>query len=50
MVRYFNRLERLKLLKKVPVLNKLEPLAKNMFGSTDYKNASLMMKNILVKH
>ncbi len=40
----------LKGLKKVPVLKRLEPWAKNMLGSTDYKNASEMMRKILVKH
>lgn len=38
----------LKKLKNVPVLNKLENVAKKMIGSTDYKNASVMMRNILV--
>jgi pimeloyl-ACP methyl ester carboxylesterase len=38
----------LKGLKKVPLLKKLEPLAKKYIGSTDYKNASEMMRNILV--
>ncbi len=40
----------LKTLKKVPVLNKLEKIAKKYIGSTDYKNASEMMRKILVKH
>ena len=40
----------LKSLKKVPVLNKLEAFAKKHIGSTDYKNASEMMRKILVKH
>ena len=40
----------LKTLKKVPVLNKLENIAKKYIGSTDYKNASEMMKKVLVKH
>lgn len=39
----------LKTLKKVPVLNKLEGFAKKHIGSTDYKNASPMMRDILVK-
>lgn len=38
----------LMILKKVPLLNKLEPWAKNHLGSSDYKNASFMMKKILV--
>ncbi len=40
----------LKALKKVPVLNKLEGFAKKHIGSTDYKNASEMMRKVLVKH
>ncbi len=39
----------LKFLKKVPVLNKLENFAKKHIGSTDYKNASPRMREILVK-
>ena len=39
-----------KFIKKVPVLNKLENIAKKYIGSTDYKNASEMMRKILVKH
>ena len=38
----------LKSLKKVPGLSKLENFAKNHIGSPDYKNASVMMKKILV--
>ena len=38
----------LKFAKKVPVLNKLEGFAKKHIGSTDYKNASVMMRKILV--
>ena len=38
----------LKSLKKVPGINKLEGFAKKHIGSTDYKNASEMMRNILV--
>jgi len=38
----------LKGLKKVPVVNKLEGFAKKHIGSTDYKNASDMMRKILV--
>ena len=40
----------LKALKKVPVLNKLEDFAKRHMGSTDYRNASGVMRNILVGH
>lgn len=38
----------LKQLKKIPGLNKLENFAKKHIGSTDYKNASVMMRKILV--
>lgn len=38
----------LKAAKKVPVLNKLEGFAKKHIGSTDYKNASEIMRKILV--
>ena len=40
----------LKAAKKIPGLNKLEGLAKKHIGSTDYKNASEMMRKILVNH
>ncbi len=40
----------LKALKKVPVLKRLEPIAKKYIGSTDYKNATEKMRNILVAH
>ena len=40
----------LKTLKKIPVLNKLEDFAKRHMGSTDYRNASGVMRNILVGH
>lgn len=40
----------LKTAKKIPVLNKLEGLAKKHIGSTDYKNASEMMRKIMVNH
>ena len=40
----------LKTLKKVPVLNKLEDFAKRHMGSTDYRNASGIMRNIMVGH
>lgn len=39
-----------KFVKKAPVLNILEPIVKKYVGSTDYKNASETMRNILVKH
>lgn len=38
----------LKSMKKVPGLNKLEGFAKNHIGSRDYKNATPIMKQILV--
>lgn len=40
----------LKTLKKVPGLNKLESFAKKHIGSTDYRNASVTMRQILTKH
>ena len=40
----------LKALKKVPGLGALAEVAKKHMGSTDYKNASPMMRDILVKH
>ena len=40
----------LKKLKKIPGLNKVADVAKNFIGSTDYKNSSPMMRDILVKH
>ena len=40
----------LKFLKKVPIINKLEGFAKKHIGSTDYKNASEVMRKILVEH
>ncbi len=39
-----------KFVKKVKILNKFENLAKKHIGSTDYKNASEMMRKILVNH
>lgn len=39
----------MKILKKLPLLNKLENWAKNHMGSEDYRNASLMMRKILVE-
>lgn len=38
----------LKFLKKVPIINKLEGFAKKHIGSRDYKNASDVMRKILV--
>lgn len=40
----------LKSVKKIPGLNKLENIIKKHVGSTDYKNASEMMRKILVNH
>lgn len=40
----------LKKLKKVPGLNKMENFVKRHIGSTDYRNASPIMRGILVKH
>lgn len=40
----------LKQLKKVPGINKFEEFAKKHIGSTDYKNASGTMREILVNH
>lgn len=42
------KLKALRTLKKVPILNKLENFAKSHIGSTDYKNASPIMREILV--
>ena len=39
----------LKTAKKIPVLNKLEGFAKKHIGSADYKNASPLMRQILVE-
>lgn len=44
------KVQLLKKLKKVPVLNVLADTMKKHMGSTDYKNASPMMRDILVKH
>ena len=44
------KLKVLKGLKKVPGINKLEGFAKKHIGSTDYKNASGIMREILVNH
>ena len=40
----------LKALKKIPGLGALAEVAKKFMGSTDYRNASPMMRDILVKH
>lgn len=42
------KVKTLKILKKVPGLNKLENFAKKHIGSRDYKNASPIMRKILV--
>lgn len=42
------KLRMLKSLKRIPGINKLEGFAKNHMGSRDYKNASEIMKKILV--
>jgi len=44
------KLKTLKFLKKVPGINKLENIAKKHIGSTDYKNASGVMREVLVNH
>ncbi len=44
------KLKVLKSLKKVPIVNKLEESVKKHMGSVDYRNASVMMRNILVNH
>ena len=43
------KLQALRTLKKVPGINKLEGFAKKHIGSRDYKNASEMMRKILVE-
>ncbi len=40
----------LKTLKKVPGINKLEDVAKRHIGSTDYRRASKLMREIMVEH
>lgn len=40
----------LKLAKKIPGINKFEEFAKKRIGSTDYKNASPIMREVLVNH
>ena len=44
------KVKMLKTAKKIPGLKRLESFAKKHMGSTDYKNASEMMRNILVNH
>lgn len=44
------KMKLLKQAKKVPGLNKLENFVKKHTGSTDYRNASEMMRKILVSH
>ena len=39
-----------KALKKIPILKSFEETAKRLIGSTDYKNASEIMRKILVEH
>lgn len=40
----------LKKAKKIPIIKNLEEVAKKHIGSTDYKNASPMMRKIMVEH
>ncbi len=47
-VKFSFKTKALKFAKKIPVLNKLEGFAKKHIGSTDYKNASEMMRKIMV--
>ena len=44
------KLKILRTAKKIPGVNKLENFAKKHIGSTDYKNASQMMRDIMVNH
>jgi len=44
------KVKTLKVLKKIPGLRRLEEFAKNYIGSTDYKNAKGVMREILVSH
>ena len=44
------KVKTLKKLKQIPGLNKLAETMKKHIGSTDYRNASPMMRDILVKH
>ena len=40
----------LKTMKKIPGLKMVAEASKKYFGSTDYKNASVMMRKVLVRH
>lgn len=44
------KMKLLKSLKKVPILNQFEEYAKKHIGSTDYRNASPVMRKIMVNH
>ena len=44
------KIKAFKAMKRVPGLNKLENIVKKHVGSTDYRNASEMMRKILVRH
>ena len=44
------KLKMLKFFKRIPGINKLEDVAKKHIGSTDYKNASKVMREVLVNH
>lgn len=44
------RVKVFKFMKKVPIVNKLEDVVKRHMGSTDYRNASGVMRDIMVKH
>jgi len=44
------KLKIFKLAKQIPIINKLEEFAKKHIGSTDYKNASGIMRQIMVNH
>ena len=45
-----NKQKILKKLSKVPILNKFADIAKRHIGSTDYRNSTPLMRDILVKH
>lgn len=44
------KIKALKTMKKIPFMKRFENFAKKHMGSTDYKNASEKMRQILVKH
>ena len=44
------KLKTMRFLKKIPGINKLEGFAKKHVGSTDYKNASKIMREVMVNH